>query len=355
MLKASRQTLITNSYRVRVHPLLSSQPPCHVARWNCRVAATSSGSTCSMQQQHRAEYGPLACLLCPKYHGDGTAMSMSSILSRILLLYTRTISTHFFTQQHDAPFHTGLPRLCLGHVRFRDTLAWHADTNDTTTLIIGSSFYTKIDPPPGLDKRDCVGGTHAEANVDRTGHYWSDWSKVSGCQFTGDSSGDSSISIDTSQTITMEVSLNFDPGLSSASSIAKNINADGGLNLGFSWGKSKTTGVSYRCNIPAHSVGSVWQRNLIGWADTAQRRCSMGCACQIPLSSHATHTALIISHVDIIKAAKKPVFPKVMHELNPNHILFFVLVKCNSKLSNMFEAREYHKVDARQTAPRTQG
>jgi hypothetical protein len=155
--------------------------------------------------------------------------------------------------------------------------AWHADINNKTTLIIGSSLYTKIDTSFGLDKRDCVGGTHAESNVDRTGRYWSDWSKVSGCQFTGDSSGDSSISIDTSQTITMQISLDFDPGLSSASSIAKNINAKGGLNLGFAWSESKTTGVSYRCNIPAHSVGSVWQRNLIGWADTAQRRCSMGC------------------------------------------------------------------------------
>lgn len=32
---------------------------------------------------------------------------------------------------------------------------WLADTNDTAPLIIGSKFYTKLDTPSGLDKRDC--------------------------------------------------------------------------------------------------------------------------------------------------------------------------------------------------------
>jgi hypothetical protein len=154
--------------------------------------------------------------------------------------------------------------------------AWLEDISNTTTLFIGSNFYVKA-PANDLNKRDCIPGRYTTNNVDRTGTWWSAWSKVSGCNYNTKSSGSASYAYTTSQTISKTVSGSFDFGLASPEDIAKTINGNGGLNLGFSWSSSKTTGFTYTCNINAGDKASVWQQNLMGWADTAQRHCTKGC------------------------------------------------------------------------------
>jgi hypothetical protein len=153
---------------------------------------------------------------------------------------------------------------------------WLADTSNTTTLIIGSHFYTK-DAASSLDARDCIPGRWSTNNVDRTGTWWSAWARVSGCLYNGASSGSAHYTLTTSQTVTKTVSGSFNLGLASPEDVAKTINGNGALNLGFSWSVAKTTGFSYGCDINARDRASVWQQNLMEWADTAQMRCTKGC------------------------------------------------------------------------------
>jgi hypothetical protein len=154
--------------------------------------------------------------------------------------------------------------------------AWLDDTSNTTTLVIGSRFYIK-EPVDKLDKRDCIPRRWTTNNVDRTGTWWSSWEKVSGCNYNTKSSSTASYNFQTSQTVTKTVSGSFDAGIGSVDGIAKTINGNGGLSLGFSWSTSKTTGFEFTCNINPGDKASVWQQNLMGWADTAQRRCTSGC------------------------------------------------------------------------------
>lgn len=154
--------------------------------------------------------------------------------------------------------------------------AWLADNNDTATLIIGSRFYTKIAPVSGLNKRDCNPRWWNENNVDRTGQFWSDWTQASGCFWNRDSSASATYSIMTSQTVTRTVSVGFDFNLGTPEGMAQTINGNAALNLGASWSTSKTSSTSTTCNVNPHDVVRVYQRNRMGWADTAQRRCHNG-------------------------------------------------------------------------------
>jgi hypothetical protein len=153
---------------------------------------------------------------------------------------------------------------------------WMDDTSNTTTLVIGTRFYIK-EPVDKLDKRDCVPSHFNTNNVDRTGTWWGEWAKVSSCIYNNLGAGEAEFTMSTSQTITQTISGGFNTGLGSAGDMAKVINGNGGLSLGYSWSTAKTTGFSFNCHIPAGKLGSVWQQNLMGWADTAQRRCTRGC------------------------------------------------------------------------------
>lgn len=67
-------------------------------------------------------------------------------------------------------------------------------------------------------------------------------------------------------------------GLATPGIIAKIVNANIGYSKGHTWSEAKATTDSVACTIPKHSAGSMWQQNLLGFADTAQRSCSCdGC------------------------------------------------------------------------------
>lgn len=155
--------------------------------------------------------------------------------------------------------------------------AWLVDTNDTATLIIGSHFYTKAAPVSKLNKRDCNLRRWTNNNVDPAGQFWSDWTQASGCFWNRDNSASATCTIMTSQTVTRTVLVGFDFSIGSPEKIAEIINSNAALNLGVLWSTSKTTSASTRCNVNPHDVVRVYQRNRVGWADTAQRRCLQGC------------------------------------------------------------------------------
>lgn len=137
------------------------------------------------------------------------------------------------------------------------------------------------DPTSGnLSERDCVTLAYLQTNVDRTGTWWNYWYEVEGCHWCGQRGVPGGNTCPFSKSISITQTWSFNAGFNTGGAQAAQdaINKNGGLNLGFSWQKSKSETFQYGCTVVQGDVASIWSRNQMGWSDTAQRYCQYaGC------------------------------------------------------------------------------
>lgn len=98
---------------------------------------------------------------------------------------------------------------------------------------------------------------------------WDRWNKVTGCQWCRYSAGQCHEAYGYSETVFWSYTTGFNLG--GASAAKSTINANWGLNFGYTWGESKSWSDTVMCNVNPGDHASVWVCNNMGWADLAQQ------------------------------------------------------------------------------------
>ena len=136
-------------------------------------------------------------------------------------------------------------------------------------------YLGRSDKPENNKRQDCFTDSYQAVQVPdgQSGTWWGSWEPATGCYYQGDSSGSSGNcqSISASVTTSWSASVGFSSDL--AGDVLDFINADGGLNFGFTWGYSTSTSEMTSCCPGSDSVSQIWSQSQYGWSNSQVQTC----------------------------------------------------------------------------------